>query len=63
MILNQDQESIMRAAELGYEAYSAYTGGRSLVTGDLLPMWRDLPGEIKNAWFAAATSIYDFLTP
>lgn len=57
MELTKKQETTMGAAKKGYEAYSRYTGGRSAVTGDKLPEWRDLPGSIANAWFAAADAI------
>lgn len=44
----------MTAARKAYEAYCDYTGGKSLVTGDKLPMWSELKSEIRNAWHAAA---------
>jgi hypothetical protein len=61
MNLTERQELIMRAAQRGYESYCKYTGGKSAVTGDLLPLWDDLPGNIVNAWFAAANGIVDFM--
>jgi len=44
----------MVAAQRAYEAYCKYTGNKSLVTGDQLPVWDNLKGEIKNAWHFAA---------
>jgi len=58
MELSERQERIMRAARRGYEAYCGYTGCKSAVTGDPLPIWESLPGAVKNAWFAAAASIF-----
>lgn len=57
MQLTERQEQIMRAAQKGYESYCDYTGWKSAVTGDTLPPWENLPGAVKNAWFAAATGI------
>lgn len=57
MQLNTDQEKIMQAAQRGYEAYSKYTGGKSVITGDPLPEWHQLLGVVANAWFAAAKAI------
>ena len=48
----------MSAARAAYEAYCNYTGGRSLVTGDLLPTWINLKPEIKNAWLCAARAAW-----
>ncbi len=47
-------EHEMEAAQKAYEAYCSYTGNKSLVTGDDLPKWSDLPGQICNAWHSAA---------
>lgn len=57
MELSERQERIMKAARRGYEAYCGYTGCKSAVTGEPLPIWESLPGAVKNAWFAAATGI------
>lgn len=55
--LTNDGEKTMQLAQTAYEAYSAYTGGRSAVTGDKLPDWLNLPGGVKNAWFAAVSAV------
>ena len=41
-------------AQAAYEAYCDAAGGKSLVTGDNLPTWFDLPHSIRGAWRAAA---------
>lgn len=43
-----------RAAKAAYDAYKDYTGGKSAITGDPLPEFKDLPATIYNAWHAAA---------
>lgn len=40
-----------------YKKYCEATRGKSLVTGDVLPSWEILPGEIKHAWRAAAEGV------
>ena len=57
MQLDETQELIMKMAQVGYEKYCEYTGWKSAVTGCDLPAWNKLPGNIKNAWFAAADGI------
>ncbi len=44
-------------ARVGYEAYKAAAGGRSLVTGDVLPPFDDLSEAVKKGWRAAACEI------
>ena len=44
--------------QLAYEAYSAYTEGKSLVTKSTLPAWHGLTTEIQCAWQAAAKAVY-----
>jgi len=34
----------------GYDAYRNFSGGKSLVSGDPLPEWEALPGNIREAW-------------
>jgi hypothetical protein len=43
--------------QIAYEAYCEAAGGRSLVSGDPLPAWADLPGPIQDAWDAAAAAV------
>ena len=51
------QENDERRGRTAYEAYSANTGGRSLASGDDLPMWDDLQDVYKTAWIAAALAV------
>ena len=57
MEFTKKQEQVMVAAQTAYEAYCEYTGWKSLATGADLPKWENLPGNIKNAWFAAISSV------
>ena len=59
--LTETQELTMRMAQSGYESYCAYTGWKSVVTGCDLPGWQDLPAGVKDAWFAAAEGMTEFL--
>lgn len=43
---------------LGYEAYAAFTGGKTFDGRDM-PKWDDLPDRIKGAWYAAWRAIVD----
>jgi hypothetical protein len=45
--------------QVAYEAYSVKTGGKSLVSGDRLPSWDDLPEQVQVAWEAAAQAVID----
>jgi hypothetical protein len=42
---------------IAYDAYCAATGGVSLISGDKLPTFPNLKGEIQNAWVAAAKAV------
>lgn len=44
-------------AQVGYEAYSAHTGGKSLVSGQDLPAYAELTPGIQEAWQAAGTAV------
>ena len=61
MKLTEAGELTMKMAQVGYESYAAYTGNKSAVTGDDLPTWGKLPGQVCNAWFAAAVGMTNFL--
>lgn len=43
--------------QIGYEAYAAKTGWKSLATGQMLPTWDALRAEIRDAWDTAAEAI------
>jgi len=49
-------------ARIAYEAYARSTGGKSLVSGDTLPGWDDLPQPIQWAWDAAAQAVIRAVT-
>jgi hypothetical protein len=45
-------------AKVAYEAYCKSTGGKSLITGDILPPFEALPAAIKEAWVEATYAYY-----
>ena len=45
--------------QIGYEAYRAHTGGKSLATGQEIPTWENLVPVIQAAWEAAGRAIAD----
>lgn len=49
-------------AKTAYDAYCKATGGKSLVTGDLLPDFWHLKPEIMDAWYEAGNAVKDFMT-
>jgi hypothetical protein len=51
--LNDEQKTKILAARL-YDGYCQYTGFKSLVTGDDLPVWEELPPYIQDAWRMSA---------
>ena len=44
-------------AHIAYDAYVEKAGGVSLVSGESLPQWGDLPREIQGAWRAVADAL------
>jgi hypothetical protein len=44
-------------AEIAYEAYRANSGGKSLVSGQPIPAFAELPEPIRAAWTAAADAV------
>lgn len=42
---------------LAYEAYARHAAYRSLVTGQMLPLWPEQAAEIREAWDAAAAAV------
>jgi hypothetical protein len=46
-----------RLGQIAYDAYATNTGGKSLATGDDLPLWDDLGDAFKTAWIAAAREV------
>jgi hypothetical protein len=51
------QQSDDRLGRIAYDAYCMNTGGKSLVSGDDLPLWDDLRDQFKTAWIAAAHAV------
>lgn len=46
-----------RLGQVAYAAYSTQTGGKSLATGEDLPMWDDLQDVYRTAWQTAARAV------
>jgi hypothetical protein len=46
-----------RLGQVAYDAYAMNTGGKSLATGDELPLWDDMGDAFKTAWIASARSV------
>lgn len=42
---------------IAYVAYAKNSKFRSLVSGDSLPMWEDLPPEIRRGWITSAKAV------
>jgi hypothetical protein len=51
----------MQLGKIAYEAYANKAGGRSLVSGDNLPPWDNLPESIQEAWEAGAQAVRMYL--
>ena len=43
--------------QIAYDGYCASSGGKSLVSGAVLPSWADLKPEIRAAWESAAVAV------
>lgn len=52
-----DLITIDRLAEIAYTCYRNHTKGKSLASGQLIPLWNDLKPEIQEAWKVAAAGI------
>lgn len=48
-------------ARAGYEAYRAWTGGRSIVTGDALSEFDGLLPKVQDAWAAAGEAMEEVI--
>lgn len=44
--------------QIAYDAYCQASGSKSLVTGQTLPEWDDLPPAIRAAWVEAAIAVH-----
>lgn len=43
--------------QIAYEAYYKESDGKSLISGEPLPLWDALRGNIRDAWNAAALAV------
>lgn len=48
---------------IAYEAYVAAAGGVSLINGQPLPSWDEVPENIQVCWVAAAQAILERCIP
>ena len=48
-------------AQITYDAYCRFTGGKSLISGDKLPAFDDLRIDIRDAWYEAAKAAWEHL--
>lgn len=46
--------------QIAYEAYCQSSGGKSLISGAVLPVWEDLKPEITEAWEKAGEAVYNY---
>lgn len=46
--------------QINYEGYSKCSGGRSLISGDVLPEWKDLKRDVQEAWEAGAQAVFHY---
>lgn len=53
---------IKTLGQIAYEAYSGYSGGKSLVSGADLPVWDALASEIRSAWQVTANAVFEAKT-
>jgi hypothetical protein len=44
-------------AEMAYNIYKKECNGKPLITGQLLPVWENLPISIRDAWYIAIESV------
>lgn len=50
-----------KVGKFNYEAYREFSDGKSLVSGEPIPAWDDLPQEIRSAWDWAAVRLAGYL--
>jgi hypothetical protein len=48
--------------QIAYEAYCRYSDGKSLISGQKLPLWNDQDAKIQAAWNYAAEAVLDSFT-
>jgi len=44
-----------------YENYCEFTNNKSLISGDQLPVWEDLPEKVRGAWNFSCKKLLDEL--
>ena len=52
-------EEIVTYGQIAYEAYRSHTNGKSIATGDSIPVWDDLDERIQAAWMVAGVAVMD----
>lgn len=45
--------------QVAYETYRSHTNGKSIATGDSIPLWDDLDERIQKAWVVAGAAVSD----
>ena len=55
-----DEFKLLKTAKVAYDGYRDYSNGKSLVSGDPLPEWGELPDRIKVAWMVSTRAALDF---
>ena len=50
-------DGIKTPGQVCFEGYAEQAEGRSLVSGDELPVWEMLPRDIQDAWEAGAQAV------
>ncbi len=43
--------------KVAYEAYRKFSDGKSLISGQTLPLWEEQSPQIQNAWKAAGLEV------
>lgn len=54
--VNQETSTMKEPAHVAYDAYAAFTGGKTFDGRDM-PKWDELPDRIKDAWRAAIAAV------
>ena len=55
--MEEKNEKNLSLGEVAYRGYCRYTGGKSLISGDSLPLFENLRTELKCAWITAAGDV------
>ncbi len=49
----------MTYGQIAYEAYYAFSGGKSLISGAPLPTWSEQAQAVRDAWEVAGYAVAD----